>query len=206
MAFKNNQAKIILVAILVLVITGLHIATSQKHELSHIFYRELYFLPLILSAFWFGLRGAFITSLCITFVYLTYTIFHWQSLSHNDLDRLLEILLFNIVANGLGFLRNREKTIEKEKRKAIMAMASTVAHEINTPLFSAIGTSQLMQDEFNPDSDHHNDLQLIIRNLKEIKQMVKKIATIENPEMKTYVGNSVIIDLKKSVNPDISSN
>jgi len=206
MAFKNNQAKIILVTILVLVITGLHIATSQKHELSHIFYRELYFLPLILSAFWFGLRGAFITSLCITFVYLSYTIFHWQSLSHNDLDRLLEILLFNIVANGLGFLRDREKTIEKEKRKAIMAMASTVAHEINTPLFSAIGTSQLMQDEFNPDSDTYNDLQLIIRNLKEIKQMVKKIAAIENPEMKTYVGNSVIVDIEKSVNPNISSN
>jgi hypothetical protein len=63
-----------------------------------------------------------------------------------------------------------------------------------------------MQDEFNPDSDPYNDLQLIIRNLKEIKQMVKKIAAIENPEIKTYVGNSVIVDIEKSVNPDISSN
>jgi signal transduction histidine kinase len=204
MEFKNNQVKIILVAILVLVITGLHIATSQKHELSHIFYRELYFLPLILSALWFGLRGAFITSLCITFVYLPYTIFHWQSLSHNDLDRLLEILLFNIVANGLGWLRDRKKTLEKEKRKAIMAMASTVAHEINTPLFSAIGTSQLLQEEFNPDSDPHDDLQIIIRNLKEISLMIKKIAAIENLEMKTYVGDSVIIDIEKSANTDNS--
>ena len=172
----------------------------------HIFYRELYFLPLILSAFWFGLRGSFIISLCVTVLYLPYTIFHWQSFSPNDLDRLLEILLFNIVANGLGFLRDREKTIEKEKRKAIMAMASTVAHEINTPLFSAIGTTQLMQDEFNPDSDPYNDLQLIIRNLKEIKQMVKKIAAIEKPEMKPYVGDSVIVDIEKSVNSDIFSN
>ena len=172
----------------------------------HIFYRELYFLPLILSAFWFGLRGSFIISLCVTVLYLPYTIFHWQSFSPNDLDRLLEILLFNIVANGLGFLRDRGKTIEKEKRKAIMAMASTVAHEINTPLFSAIGTTQLMQDEFNPDSDPYNDLQLIIRNLKEIKQMVKKIAAIEKPEMKPYVGDSVIVDIEKSVNSDIFSN
>ena len=172
----------------------------------HIFYRELYFLPLILSAFWFGLRGSFIISLCVTVLYLPYTIFHWQSFSPNDLDRLLEILLFNIVANGLGFLRDRGKTIEKEKRKAIMAMASTVAHEINTPLFSAIGITQLMQDEFNPDSDPYNDLQLIIRNLKEIKQMVKKIAAIEKPEMKPYVGDSVIVDIEKSVNPDIFSN
>ena len=63
-----------------------------------------------------------------------------------------------------------------------------------------------MQDEFNPDSDPYNDLQLIIRNLKEIRQMVKKIAAIEKPEMKTYVGNSVIVDLEQSVNTDISSN
>jgi len=206
MKFITDRGKFIFLLVLVLAITALHIATSQEQELPHIFYRELYFLPLILSAFWFGLRGSFIISLCVTVLYVPYTIFHWQSFSPNDLDRLLEILLFNIVANGLGFLRDREKTVEKEKRKAIMAMASTVAHEINTPLFSAIGTTQLMQDEFNRDSDPYNDLQLIIRNLKEIKQMVKKIAAIEKPEMKPYVGNSVIVDIEKSVNPDIFSN
>jgi two-component system NtrC family sensor kinase len=83
-------------------------------------------------------------------------------------------------------------------------MASTVAHEINTPLFSAIGTSQLLQEEFNPDSDPHDDLQIIIRNLKEIRLMIKKIAAIENLEMKTYVGDSVIIDIEKSANTDNS--
>lgn len=200
MKFKNDLVKIIFLAVLVSAITALHVTTSQKQELPHIFYRELYFLPLILSAFWFGLRGAFITSLCVTFVYLPYTISHWQSFSPNDLDRLLEIILFNIVANGLGFLRNREKTLEEEKRKAILAMAGAVAHEINTPLFSALGTSQLMQEEFNPDSAPYKDLQLIIRNLKEISYMVKKIAAIENPKMKTYVGDSVIVDIEKSAN------
>ncbi|HSQ83147.1 MAG TPA: hypothetical protein VLM43_00370 [Desulfobacterales bacterium] len=77
----------------------------------------------------------------------------------------MEIILFNIVANGLGFLRNREKAIEKEKRKAIMAMAGTVAHEINSPLFSVLGTSQLMQNEFSPSSSPYNDMKFIIRNL-----------------------------------------
>jgi signal transduction histidine kinase len=206
MKFKNQIIKIIFLGVLALAITILHLATSQTQELPHIFYRELYFLPLILSSFWFGLRGSLTISLCVTFVYLPYTVFHWQSFSPNDLDRLLEIMLFNIVANGLGFLRDREKAIEKEKRKAIMAMAGTVAHEINSPLFSALGTSQLMQDEFNPGSSPHNDLKFIIRNLKEIKQMVKKISAIEDPKLKTYVGDSDIVDLEKSVNPDIYSN
>ncbi|MBW2014716.1 MAG: hypothetical protein JRI69_13180, partial [Deltaproteobacteria bacterium] len=134
----------------------------------------------------------------VTFVFLPYTMFHWQSFSPNDLDRLLEIILFNVVANGLGFLRDREKAVEEEKRKAIIAMAGAVAHEMNTPLFSAIASSQLLQEDFNSDSDAYNDLQLIIRNLKEISSMIKKIAAIENLEMKTYVGNSVIMDIEKS--------
>ncbi|MBW1959395.1 MAG: DUF4118 domain-containing protein [Deltaproteobacteria bacterium] len=198
MESKNQRIKAVIIVFLVLVITGLHIFTFQEKELSHVFYRELYFLPLILSAFWFGLRGAFITSICVTFVFLPYTMFHWQSFSPNDLDRLLEIILFNVVANGLGFLRDREKAVEEEKRKAIIAMAGAVAHEMNTPLFSAIASSQLLQEDFNSDSDAYNDLQLIIRNLKEISSMIKKIAAIENLEMKTYVGNSVIMDIEKS--------
>ncbi|RLB85617.1 MAG: hypothetical protein DRH24_01530 [Deltaproteobacteria bacterium] len=198
MESTNQRIKATIIVFLVLVITGLHIFTSQEKELSHVFYRELYFLPLILSAFWFGLRGAFITSICVTFVFLPYTMFHWQSFSPNDLDRLLEIILFNVVANGLGFLRDREKAVEEEKRKAIIAMAGAVAHEMNTPLFSAIASSQLLQEDFNSDSDAYNDLQLIIRNLKEISSMIKKIAAIENLEMKTYVGNSVIMDIEKS--------
>lgn len=116
----------------------------------------------------------------------------------------MEIILFNVVANGLGFLRDREKAVEEEKRKAIMAMSGAVAHEINTPLFTAIASSQLLQEDFNPDSDGCNDLQLIIRNLKEISSMIIKIAAIENLEMKTYVGDSVIIDIEKSANPDNS--
>ncbi len=198
METKNHQAKIILIATLVLGITGLHIMTSQKQELSHIFYRELYFLPLILTAFWFGLRGALITSLSVTIIYLPYTLFHWQSFSTDDLNRLLEIMLFNIVTNVLGLLRDREKTREKEKRKAVLAMAGAVAHEINTPLFSAIGTAQLLQEEFEPDSSWYSDLQQINRNLKEISHLIKKIAGIENIEIKAYVGSSTIIDIEKS--------
>ncbi|MBW2321706.1 MAG: sensor histidine kinase, partial [Deltaproteobacteria bacterium] len=66
MESKNQRIKAVIIVFLVLVITGLHIFTFQEKELSHVFYRELYFLPLILSAFWFGLRGAFITSICVT--------------------------------------------------------------------------------------------------------------------------------------------
>lgn len=187
-----------LVTGLVLIITALHVITAREHQRVHIIYRELYFLPLILGGFWFGLRGALITSLTITAFYLPYTVYHWQKFSPGDLDSLLEIGLFNIVAAGVGFLRDRELIRQREKRKAVAAMAGAVAHEMNTPLFTALGTAQLLQEDFKAGTGPHTDLKLMIGSLKQIKALVRKIAGIEDVVMKSYVGEEEIVDVEKS--------
>jgi two-component system sensor histidine kinase HydH len=109
MFIKTQSKKIILVVILVLGISFLHYFTQQARHHYHIFYRELYFLPLILAGFWFGLRGALIISFGITGLYLPYTLMHWQGFSPEDFDKIMEIMLFNIIAAILGTLRDREK-------------------------------------------------------------------------------------------------
>jgi two-component system sensor histidine kinase HydH len=58
MARKNNKVKMALIAFMVVGISSLHYGTDHSHRYLHIFYRELYFLPIVLAAFWFGLRGA----------------------------------------------------------------------------------------------------------------------------------------------------
>ena len=74
-----------------MLITVLHYWTSTDLPHVHQFYRVLYFLPIIISAFWFGLRGSLTTSLAITLFYLAYAIFYWRGFSASDLDRLVEI-------------------------------------------------------------------------------------------------------------------
>jgi len=198
MQSKQPLIKAGLIAGLVLVITALHVATGQEHQRVHIIYRELYFLPLILAGFWYGLRGALVTSLTVTAFYLPYTVYHWQSFSPDDLDSLLEILLFNVVAAGVGFLRDRELTRQREKRKAIAAMAGAVAHEMNTPLFAALGTAQLLQEDFEEGTGPHTDLTQIIASLQQVKGLVRQIATIEDVVVKSYVGREEIMDIGKS--------
>ncbi len=70
MSQKYSKPKIILVAILLIVISLLHYITRMQEVYYHIFYRELYFLPLILAGFWFGLKGGMATSFSITALYL----------------------------------------------------------------------------------------------------------------------------------------
>jgi len=196
---RHKQSKqIILLIILVAGISCLHFFTGQSRHHLHVFYRELYFLPLILAGFWFGLRGALATSFSLTAVYFIYTLIQWQGFSPDDFNKLLEIGLFNIVAAVAGTLRDREKERENEKLEGILAMAGGVSHEMNTPLFSALGTAQLLEKEFDSETENYKDVQTILTNLQEMRRLIQKISIIDRIEMKDYVGNSRIIDFEKS--------
>lgn len=118
MSQKYSKPKIILVAILLIVISLLHYITRMQEVYYHIFYRELYFLPLILAGFWFGLKGGMATSFSIAALYLPLIVMEWHGFSPTDFDRLLETFLFNIVAVGLGIISDRQKAIEKARNEA----------------------------------------------------------------------------------------
>ena len=60
---RGERIRIILVATLVAGITFSHYFTEWKVHYYHIFYQGLYFLPVMLAGFWFGVRGALCVSL-----------------------------------------------------------------------------------------------------------------------------------------------
>lgn len=194
----RNTKKLLVIVLMVIGISALHLYISRNYEKSHILAREMYFLPIIISAFWFGLRGAVLTSLSITAFYLTYSLLNWQGFSADDLDRLLEIALYNIVAITMGILQDRQRERAREKLEVIKALAGTVAHEMNSPLFVAIGNLELLQDDFDQDSEPYLEIKNIIKNLNIIKALIKKISQLERVITKNYDATSRIVDLDKS--------
>jgi len=194
-----DRQKLLTIICMVIGISALHLFVSRDFEKGHIIARELYFLPIILGAFWFGLRGAVITAMSITLFYLTYSIAHWQGFTSNDLDRLLETGLFIIIAVTTGFLRDRQQKEAEEKLASIKALTGTVAHEINSPLFVAMGTLDLLQDDFAGESVTYQEIASVLKNLREIKVLVQKISSIEEVVTMDYDGTATIVDLDKSV-------
>ena len=195
---SGNGHKILIVIGMTVIISILHLFFSHDFEKIHIVARELYYLPIILSAFWFGLRGALITSLSITVFYSTYAGIYWRGFSAGDLDRIVEIGLFNVVAVVVGYLQDQQRAHALEKLESIKALAATVGHEINSPLFVAMGNIELLQDDFAEESEPYKELEGIRNNLKEIKQMVKKISQIEEVVTRDYDGTSRIVDIDQS--------
>ena len=84
-----------------------------------------------------------------------------------------------------------EEQLERVKLQGVVELAGTVAHEINTPLFAALGTAQLLEEDLDQEG-LINEVKTIVRNLKEIGVLTRKMTTMTGFESRDYVGGAKI--------------
>ena len=132
-AIKRN-AKIGLIVLVVLIVTILHYSSVHGTLRAHISHREFYFIPILLSSLWFGLKYGLATSLVISIIYAPQVFVH-TDIQSNLWPVFFQILMFNIVALLVGFLvergkRQQEKIFAVEKSAALGRAATAVGHEM----------------------------------------------------------------------------
>ncbi len=94
--------------------------TEHKYHGLHEIYRRLYYVPIILSAFWFGLKGGIFCAVIVSFFYLPHVIFQWGgNFLTDDLPRTLEIVLYYIIGFVTGFLSQRQMNSARRLKKTI---------------------------------------------------------------------------------------
>lgn len=188
------KIKISIAAALIFAVTLLHVLTAKNFIYHHIVYRELYFVPLVLVAFWFGVKGGVIASFFIVALYSPVVVMNWDGFSPSDLDKLMEIALFIAVTVLLGILRDRRVRSEARHREHIAALAGSVAHEMNSPLFAAMATAELLKDDVSEESQV-KDVDSILSNLRILKELIRKISGIQNITLRDYTKDVKIVDL-----------
>jgi signal transduction histidine kinase len=186
MLLRNDKFKMPLIMVLVGGISYLHYATAMSQHYEHIFYRELYFLPIILAGFWFGLKGALLTSASITGLYLPFIVMHWQHFSPNAFDNILTSVLYNVFAAIQGNLVNRERREQQRLREAesLAAMGkalASVAHDIKTPLIAIGGFTRLVQKHLPMDDPDRDKLGIVITETQRMENMVKDMLDFSRP-------------------------
>jgi len=98
--------------ILLLCIIGismLHYFTPLTLPFLHDIYQRLYYLPIILAAFWYGFRGGLACSIFVSIIYAPHLLFQWGGHLTMTMEKYLEILLYNIVGGITGFLSQKER-------------------------------------------------------------------------------------------------
>jgi PAS domain S-box-containing protein len=92
----------------------------------------------------------------------------------------------------------QEKLIVSERQAVIAELAGTAAHELNQPLTSVMGYSELLKKRMVASDPHYRAIDTILREAERMAEIVRKIGRITKYETKAYVGATQIIDLEKS--------
>ncbi len=114
---NQNLTRIVLLAAFIVGISLLHYLTPLHLHYLHDIFQRFYYIPIILAALWFGFRGGLLCSVAVSIAYAPHILFQWGGHLTVEMEKYLEIVMYNIVGGVTGLLsqRERERTVELQK-------------------------------------------------------------------------------------------
>jgi signal transduction histidine kinase len=194
----------------VLAITVAHFGTSSAHEWLHDVLRRLYYIPIIVGAFLFGLRGALCTSLVVSVLYMPHAFWllgphaHHHGMIHADptgtANKILELVLYNMVALVTGLLVEKEQRARREVEKRMVEMqmlerqlvragrlqalgelTAGLAHEIKNPLASLKTASAIVADEIPESSPRRKMVVILQKEIDRLAALLERFLSFARP-------------------------
>lgn len=111
---NSSRKKIIFLVGTIGLIALLHYATPTEphyyHKI-HIVLRKLYFLPPVIAAAWFGLRGAIITTTAVSILFSLHALMDWPGNYMEQANQLGELAGFWVIGLVPGWLFDRQRSL-----------------------------------------------------------------------------------------------
>ncbi len=91
--------------------------------------------------------------------------------------------------------RAEEENLNREKLQAVLATAGTACHELNQPLQTISGYSELLLMAVSEEHPLYEKIRKIGEQIERMKKITTKLMGVTRYETKLYSGNTKIIDL-----------
>jgi putative nucleotidyltransferase with HDIG domain len=132
------------VALVVFAVASAHFVTPaglHGWHWVHILLQKLFYLPILMAASWFGLRGTLVTAGAVSSVFMIHILLDWGGYRMAQADQVGEIASFWVIALTSSLLFRRERRALEETaeahRETIVALASSLdLRESETALHS----------------------------------------------------------------------
>jgi len=133
----------------VVVLTVGHYAAPAHDPFWHDLFRRLYYLPIILAGFRFGLKGGLATAVVISLVFVPHVLMMKTMLPRQASEAVFEIPLYLVVGVVTGILSDRQRKANEslrraERLKTLGEMAAGMAHEVKNPLAAIRSSAQIL--------------------------------------------------------------
>ncbi len=181
-------------------ISLLHYLTSPAHEHWHVVYQRLYYLPILVGAVYYGLRGGLLAAVGTAVSYLPHILLHWQHeplYRSNQLAEIVMLLIFGAVSGVLIDRIDRERqrsrrTAEElaranerlrstfqrlrllDRLSALGALSAGIAHEIRNPLGGISGAVEILESTTDPKDERYEFVRIVQKEIERISGIVSR--------------------------------
>lgn len=196
-----------IIAALAVLTSVAHYFTNPSHFLLHNLYQRLYYVPILLAAGWFGVRGGILVALGCAGLYAPHIMIHWAHSEVYKANQLIELPMFVAIALIVGLVSDREReqrqqaektaseldralqdleaTVETLRRADRLAtlgtLAAGMAHEIRNPLTSIVGAMEIIEVDFPPGHPHREFVGILRQEIRRLGAVTNKYLDFARP-------------------------
>jgi two-component system, NtrC family, sensor histidine kinase HydH len=195
---RDTRTKISILAGLIALTVAIHYGWVLEnmfghHPWVHSVHGRFCYVPILIGAAWFGVRGGLISAASISILILPYLSGHTGHMGGDISDEIVEVLFYFGIGALVGTLVDRENlTIRKQEKtqrelersqhlSLVGQMAASVAHEIKNPLASIKGATEIIVDDRTSPAEKKEFQGILSSEIKRIDSTVKEFLQFARP-------------------------
>lgn len=159
----------------------------------HVLHGRFCYIPIVVAASWFGLRGGLYAATVISILILPLVFGDEQGLT-DQVAELAEILFYYFLAVLIGVLVDREYLARRKQREAevqaershklslVGQIAAGVAHEVKNPLASIKGAADILADISTEPEARTEFKNILQKEVRRIDTTITEFLTFARPK------------------------
>jgi signal transduction histidine kinase len=187
----------------ILATSVLHYTTPVTLHDFHSVYQRLYYVPIILCAYWFGFRWGLIAAIFSAITYLPHIFLHWSHMPMESFTQYVEIVMFLLIGSLVGILsdvqRKQQKQIEQahlhmrrmDRMGLLGQLAAGLAHEIRNPLGSLIGSDEILAESLGKDHPKYEFIEILQKEHRRLRDKLNEFLSFARPVTACIIPNNL---------------
>lgn len=202
----------------IVAISALRYATGPSASLLHELSLRLYYIPILISAYWYGVAGGLLLAVVSSIAYVNRVS---EIVPTFDPARFAEVLVFYMIGLSVGLLASAQRRVAARYRSAAATLeaanvqlrdsheqirridrlrtlgevATGLAHEIRHPLASICGAIEIIEARSRPNSPEAEFSRLAMAEVQRLDRLVwefLRYARPHDPELRSMPVTEVV--------------